>query len=150
MSSSSSQDWNFSTGNRVRRKERFFKNILEASIDSPVDLQHSIQRYQDSLQYARSQLHFVVGENLNLIPSDTNLRIGTYEGYNNNILIATSDLSLGSNQDMNSTPTVDVSSIDDQLLVSPPSSDDVNVELDERSDDLTGYDDKHQEEKNAR
>ena len=29
-------------------------NILEASIDSPVDLQDSIQRYQDSLQYARS------------------------------------------------------------------------------------------------
>ena len=31
-----------------------------------------------------------------------NLRIGTYIGYNNNILIATSDLSLGSNRAINS------------------------------------------------
>ena len=30
-------------------------NILEACINFPVDLQDSIQRYQDSLQYARSQ-----------------------------------------------------------------------------------------------
>ena len=45
-------------------------------------MQASIQRYQDSLQYARLQLNFVVGENLYLLPSDMNLRIGTYAGYN--------------------------------------------------------------------
>ena len=82
--------------------KREFLYILEASIDSPVDLQDSIQRYQDSLQYARSQLNFVVGEGLYLLPSDMNLRIGTYVGYNNNILIATSDSSLGSNRAINS------------------------------------------------
>ena len=37
------------------------------------------------------------------------LRIGTYSGYNNNLLIATSDLSLGSNRDTNSTLSVDLS-----------------------------------------
>ena len=108
--------------------KREFLNILEASIDSPVDLQDSIQRYQNSLQYARSQLNFVVGEGLYLLPSDMNLRIGTYEGYNNNILIATSDLSLGSNYDTNSSPTVEVSSssIDSSISnLSSPSSDDV-------------------------
>ena len=71
-------------------------------------------------------IKLVVGEGLYLLPSDINLRIGTYDGYNNNILIATSDLSLGSNQYTNSTPTVDA--FDDQLPVSSPSSDDVNIE----------------------
>ena len=59
-SSSSSKDWNFN----------------EASIDSLVDLPYSIQRYQDSLQYARSQLNFVVGDGLYLLPFDINLRFG--------------------------------------------------------------------------
>ena len=72
--------------------KREFLNIIEALIDSPVDLQDAIQRYmyQDFIQYARSQLNFVVGEGLYLLPSDMNLRIGTYARYN--ILITTSDL----------------------------------------------------------
>ena len=88
-------------GTGLDAKREFFY-ILEASIDSPVDLQDSIQRYQDFLQYDRSQLNFVVGEGLYLLPSDMNLRIGTYVSYNNNILIAASDSSLGSNRTINS------------------------------------------------
>ena len=60
---------------------------------------------------------------------------------------------LGSNQDTNSTPTVDA--FDDQHSVSPPSIGDVNVESIEQSndveldsDDITDYDNKHQDEKN--
>ena len=109
-----------------------------------MDLQSSIQRYQDSLQYARSRLNFVIGEDLYRIPSDMNFRIGTYAGYNN-ILIATSDLFiLGSNQDMNSAfPTgastfVDTS-IDD--VNNLPRDDDDDVELDD--------DDVHREENNS-
>ena len=61
------------TGSDARRN---LLNILEASIDSPVDLHDSIQRHQNYLQYARSQLNFVVGEGLYLLPSEMNLRIG--------------------------------------------------------------------------
>ena len=92
-------------------------NIGKVS-NSPVNLQESIQRYQNSLQYARSQLNFVVGEGLYLLPSDMNLRIGTYAGYNINILIATSNLSLGSNRAMNSEsqpPSIDDQSLNNQL-----------------------------------
>ena len=97
-------------------------NILEACIDSPVNLQDSIQRYQDSiqryqdyLQYARSQLNFVVGEDLYLISSDMNLVITT------TFLTATSDSSLESNRDMNAEapdaqPTNDQSSTDENNL----------------------------------
>ena len=97
--------------------KRELLNILEASIDSPVDLQDSIQRYQDSLQYARSQLNFVVGEGLYLLPSNINLRIGTYVGYNNTILIATSDSSLGSNRTINSESQPDIQSTDNLVTI---------------------------------
>ena len=81
--------------------QRQFLNIIEDSINSPIDLQGSINRYQDSLQYAGSSLNFVLGDNLYLIPSDMNLRIGKYLGYNNNIQIAES-VGLGFNPDVNS------------------------------------------------
>ena len=82
--------------------QRQFLNIVENCINSPVDLQSSIDRYQDTLKYARSSLNFVLGENLYLIPSDMNLRIGNYIGYNNNILLADENTqSLGSNEDIN-------------------------------------------------
>ena len=99
-------------------------NILEALIDSSVDLQDSIQRYKYYLQYARSQLNFVVGEGLYLLPSDMNLRIGTYAGYNNNnIFIVTSDTSLGSNRAMNSESQPDDQSLNNQF----PSTDDQSL-----------------------
>ena len=101
-------------GTGLDAKREFFY-ILEACIDSPVNLQDSIKRYHDSLQYAHSQLNFVVGEGLYLLPSNMNLRIGTYTGYNNNILIAMSDSSLGSNRAMNSESQPDDQLLDNQL-----------------------------------
>ena len=68
--------------------QRQFLNIVENCINFPADLQSSIDRYQDPLKYARSSLNFVLGENLYLVPSDMNIRIGNYIGYNNNILLA--------------------------------------------------------------
>ena len=88
-----------------------------------------------------------------------NLRIGTHAGYNNSILIATSDLSLGPNQDTNLTPLVDsqLPSIDDQPPVSLPSDtvlnnallDDDTDQLDDEEIDDTSIDDVHQEENNS-
>ena len=49
-----------------------------------------------------------------------NLRIGTYAGYNNNILIATKNLLHGSNQDMNSVPSADAQLPSTDAHPSPP------------------------------
>lgn len=86
--------------------QRQFVNIVEDCINSPVDLQRSIQRYQDSLQYARSSLNFAFGEGLYLAPSDMDLRIGHHFGYNNNIHIANDSVKLGSNENINSELTL--------------------------------------------
>ena len=36
-----------------------------------------------------------------MIPSDMDLRIGTIDGYNNEIMVATDDMSLGTNDRIN-------------------------------------------------
>ena len=76
------------------QKKQFLANV-EDVINSEVDLQSSIERYQLGLQYARSKVDFVVGSGLYMMPSDMDLYIGTINGYNNLITIATGDLQLG-------------------------------------------------------
>ena len=72
---------------------------VEDVINSEVDLPRSIERYQLVLQYARSKVDF--GSGLYIMPSDMDLYIGTINGYNNLITIATDDLQLGFNDDIN-------------------------------------------------
>ena len=74
---------------------------VEDVINSEVDLPSSIERYQLVLQYARSKVDFVVGLGLYMMPSDMDLYIGTINGYNNLITIATDDLQLGHNDTIN-------------------------------------------------
>ena len=74
---------------------------VEDVINSEVDLPSSIERYQSTLQYARSKVDFVFGLGLYMIPSDIDLYIGTINGYNNLITIATDDLQLGHNDTIN-------------------------------------------------
>ena len=81
-------------------QKQFLANIEDA-IYSEVDLPSSIARYQMMLQYARSKLDFVIGHGLYMIPSDMDLYIGTINGYNNLITIATDDLQLGLNNNIN-------------------------------------------------
>jgi hypothetical protein len=61
------------------------------------------QDYERVLQRASSKLDFSVGEGLYLIPSDMTLHdlTGTYNGYNNKLMVATSGLGLGENPTVN-------------------------------------------------
>lgn len=65
-----------------------FVTIVESLINSEPDLEQSINQFQDSLQYAKTPLNFVVRPGLYLIPSDMDLRVGVHDGYNNNLQIA--------------------------------------------------------------
>ena len=88
------------TGRAFDAQKQFLANV-EDSIESAVDLPSSIDRYQSTLQYARSKLDFVVGRGLYMLPSDMDLHVGTLNGYNNLIQIATDDMDLGYNAEVN-------------------------------------------------
>ena len=81
--------------------QKQFADNVEAKIYSADDLSKSITQYQEVLQYARSKLDYVIGGELYMLPSDMNLRIGTIEGYNNEIMIATDDMSPFTNDRIN-------------------------------------------------
>ena len=91
---------NLGAGKAFDAQKQFLANV-EDVINSEVDLPSSIERYQSTLQYARSKVDFVVGLGLYMIPSDIDLYIGTINGYNNLITIATDDLQLGHNDTIN-------------------------------------------------
>ena len=88
------------TGKAFDAQKQFLANV-EDVINSEVDLPSSVERYQSTLQYARSKVDFVVGLGLYMIPSDMDLYIGTINGYNNLITIASDDLQLGHNDTIN-------------------------------------------------
>ena len=81
-------------------QKQFLANV-EDVINSEVDLPGSIERYQLVLQYTRSKVDFVVGLGLYMIPSDMDLYIGTINGYNNLVTIASDNLQLGHNDSIN-------------------------------------------------
>jgi hypothetical protein len=81
-------------------QKQFLVN-LENAINSAEDLPSSIDRYQNTLRYARSKVDYAVGYNLYMIPSDLQLQIGTITNYNNEIVIATNDQKMGLNPSIN-------------------------------------------------
>ena len=88
------------TGKAFDAQKQFLANVEDA-INSEVDLPSSIRRYQSTLQYARSKVDFCIGVNLYMVPSNMDLIIGNINGYNNLIVIASSDLQLGHNDEVN-------------------------------------------------
>lgn len=74
---------------------------IENAINSVEDLPSSIDRYQNTLRYARSKVDYAIGFNLYMIPSDLQLQIGTITNYNNEIVIATFNQKLGLNPSIN-------------------------------------------------
>ena len=81
-------------------QKQFLANVEDA-IESVVDLPSSIERYRSTLRYAQSKLDFVVGRGLYMLPSNMDLHVGTINGYNNLIQIASDDMKLGFNADAN-------------------------------------------------
>ena len=81
-------------------QKQFLANVEDA-ISSPVDLPGAVARYQNVLQYAGSEVNFVFGIGLYMAPSNMELRIGTIQGYNNEIVIAGPGQKLGVNMNIN-------------------------------------------------
>ena len=88
------------SGKAFDAQKQFLANVEDA-INSVVDLPNSIDRYQRTLQYAQSKLDFVVGHGLYLLPSNMEILVGSVNGYNNFIQIATDDMQIGLNSDVN-------------------------------------------------
>ena len=88
------------SGKAFDAQKQFLANVEDA-INSDVDLPSSIDRYQRTLQYARSKVDFVIGHGLYMLPSNMEIEVGVVNGYNNRIQIATEDMQLGFNASVN-------------------------------------------------
>ena len=58
------------------RCSKLFLNIFENVTNRRVDIPEDIQRFQKTLQYARSKVDYAIGEFIYMLPSDMNLQIG--------------------------------------------------------------------------
>ena len=76
---------------------KYLRSIVSRRVDIPED----IQRFQKTLQYARSKVDYAIGEFIYMLPTDMNLRIGKIIRYNNKILIASPSFSIGTNVKIN-------------------------------------------------
>ena len=55
--------------------QRVFLSTFLSIVSRRVDIPEDIQRFQKTLQYARSKVDYVIGEYIYMLPSDMNLRI---------------------------------------------------------------------------
>ena len=82
--------------------QRVFLNTFEDVVARRVSIPEDIQRFQKTLQYARSKVDYVVSEYVYMLPSDMNLKIGgNIRGYNNKILVSSSSFNIGTNLKVN-------------------------------------------------
>ena len=82
--------------------QRVFLNTFEDVVARRVSIPEDIQRFQKTLQYARSKVDYVVAEYVCMLPSDMNLKIGgNIRGYNNKILVSSPSFNIGTNLKVN-------------------------------------------------
>ena len=81
--------------------QRTFLNTFENIVNRRVNIPEDIQRFQKTLQYARSKVDYAIGEFIYMLPSDMNLRIGNVRNYNNKILISSPSFKIGTNLKIN-------------------------------------------------
>ena len=82
--------------------QRVFLNTFEDVVARRVSTPEDIQRFQKTLQYARSKVDYVVAEYVYMLPSDMNLKIGgNIRGYNNKILVSSPSFNIGTNLKVN-------------------------------------------------
>ena len=81
--------------------QRVFLSTFENIVNRQVDIPEDIQRFQKTLQYARSKVDYVIGEFIYMLLSDMNLRIKKVKNYNNKILIASPSFKIGTNVKIN-------------------------------------------------
>ena len=85
-----------------------------------VDIPEDIQRFQKTLQYARSKVDYVIGEFIYMLPSDMNLQIGKVKNYNNKILISLPSFKIGTNLKINQKDKPDVKSKKEEKIKTEP------------------------------
>ena len=78
-----------------------FKSTFKALINEDYSIGIDIERYQGALEHALSKVHFLVDMGTYMLPSNLNLNIGKTKGYNNKILVSSTDMKIGSNRDIN-------------------------------------------------
>ena len=82
--------------------QRVFLNTFEDVVARRVSIPEDIQRFQKTLQYARSKVDYVVAEYVYMLPSDMNLKIGgNIRGYHNKILVSSPSFNIGTNLKVN-------------------------------------------------
>ena len=82
--------------------QRVFLNTFEDVVARRVSIPEDIQRFQKTLQYARSKVDYVVAEYVYMLPSDMNLKIGgNIRGYNNKMLVSSPSFNIGTNLKVN-------------------------------------------------
>ena len=79
--------------------QKQFMSDVQDVINSPIDVPTQIVNYENVLKYARSKVNYVYGLGLYMSPDDMVLRIGEIVGYNNKIVVATENQTLGLNLD---------------------------------------------------
>ena len=86
-------------GNEARNldAQQVFLNTFENIINRRVEIPEDLQRFQKTLQYARSKVDYVIRELMYMLSSDMNLRIGNIKNYNNKILISSPSFKIGTN-----------------------------------------------------
>ena len=93
-----------------------FLNTFENIVNRRVNIPEDIQRFQKTLQYARSKVDYVIGEFIYMLSSDMNLRIGNVINYNNKILISSPSFKIGTNARIN----LDVKSKEVEMVKTEP------------------------------
>ena len=89
-----------------------FENIITRRVNIPED----IQRFQKTLEYARSKVDYVIGEFIYMLPSNMNLRIGNVRNYKNKILISSPSIKIRTNVMIN----LDVKSKEVEMVKTEP------------------------------
>ena len=76
--------------------QKVFKDTFNDLIRG--DLSIDTEKYYGVLEHALSKVDFSVGVAIYMLPSNLNLNIGKKEGYNNKILVSTTDMKIGSSR----------------------------------------------------
>ena len=80
--------------------QKAFKSTFKALINDDYSIGINIERYQEVLEHALSNLDFSVGIGTYILPSNLNLNIGKAKEYNDQILVTYTDIKIGSNRDI--------------------------------------------------
>ena len=81
--------------------ERTFRNSFKNIVNKRVNIPENIRKFQKTLQYARRNMDYAIGELIYMLPCDINLRIGNVRNYNNKILISPPSFKIGTNEKIN-------------------------------------------------